>query len=517
MMERMILTQSMPGKRTGFENANGFVLLAVLVFILLLSMLVVSLLFRSRADETAAQASRGTEQAWATVLSGIQVAIQVAVAAPVGSTEWQDNPAIFRDRPVFDDGADPWFFTVYSPSGSGEAVEIRYGLSDEAARINLNSIGGADLTHIPRMTAAMVQALRLFVTAAPSAVNDSDPATGGGGIASGSDTSSPDYSMISVAPDFLGDGFAAPVHPGHGHLSTIEEVLLVPGFSRTLWFGEDANLNGHLDPNEDDGNEHFPPDNHDGRLDRGMAQYFTVNSWDPEISSAGRPRIDLNNPRASLPETNLPPGFAPFVMALRAAKMKPTHPVHLLGATIQVTNEAGAGVEISSGIQPEHLAWLLDGFTTGAEDRHDGRINVNTASAPVLATLPGIDLPLAETIVSTRTALSPERRETLAWLLQEGVMDADKLKAVAPSLTCRASQFHFFVLGYGMSSGRYRVAEVSIDVAGRQPKVTYLRDMTRLGLPFRPGGEGTNSTAGSGDRAALFHPGKGPLHFITHG
>ena len=513
----MILTQSIPGKRTGLEDENGFVLLAVLVFILLLSMLVVSLLFRSRADETAAQASRGTEQAWATVLSGIQVAIQVAIAAPGGSTDWQDNPAVFRDRPVFDDGADQWFFTVYSPSGSGDAVEIRYGLSDEAARINLNSIGAADLTHVPRMTAAMVQSLRQFITAGPSSVNLSAQATGGGSVDSNSDTAIPNITTASVTTDFLADGFTASVHSGHGHLSTVEEVLLVPVFSRTLWFGEDANLNGHLDPNEDDGNERFPPDNHDGRLDRGMAQYFTVNSWGPELSNAGKPRIDLNNTRAALPETNLPPGFATFVTALRTAKMKLNHPVQLLGATIQVTNEAGAGVEISSGIQLENLAWLLDGFTTGSEDRHDGRINVNTASAAVLATLPGIDLPLAETIVSTRTALSPERRVTPAWLLQEGVMDADKFKGVVPSLTCRASQFHFFVLGYGMSSGRYRVAEVSIDVAGRQPKVTYLRDMTRLGLPFRPGGEGTNSPAVSGDRAALFRPGTHPLNFTPHG
>jgi len=513
----MTLTRSTPGRRTGREPANGFVLLAVLVFILLLSMLVVSLLFRSRADETAAQASRGTEQAWASVLSGIQVAMQVAQTTPVGSTDWQDNPAIFRDRPVFDDGADQWFFTVYSPSGSGDSVEIRYGLSDEAARINLNSPGASDLTHVPRMTAAMVQALRLFTANGPFPSNASEAGTEMGGIDSNSRAASLDFSTGSVGPDGPGDGLLASATTGHGHLSTVEEVLAVPGFSRTLWFGEDINLNGHLDPNEDDGNERFPPDNHDGRLDHGMAQYFTVNSSDPEVTRYGRPRIDLNNPRSSLPETNLPPEFAPFVTAVRAAKMKLDHPVQLLGATLQVTNEAGVAREISSGIQTEHLASLLDGFTTGAEDRHDGRINVNTASAAVLATLPGIDPPLAETIVSTRTALSPERRVTPAWLLQEGVMDAGKFKVVAPSLTCRSAQFHFFVLGYGLSSGRYRVAEVSVDVAGRQPKVNYLRDITRLGLPFRPGVDGTNSAAGSGARAAMVLPFKPTLNFNPHG
>ena len=31
--------------------------------------------------------------------------------------------------------------------------------------------------------------------------------------------------------------------------------------------GEDWNLNGRLDPNEDDGDISYPPDNSDGKLD----------------------------------------------------------------------------------------------------------------------------------------------------------------------------------------------------------------------------------------------------------
>ena len=55
-------------------------------------------------------------------------------------------------------------------------------------------------------------------------------------------------------------------------------------------------------------------------------------------------------------------------------------------------------------------------------------ININTASATVLASIPEIDPALAETIVSTRAGLSPERRTTIAWLYQEGLVDAAKFK-----------------------------------------------------------------------------------------
>ena len=35
-----------------------------------------------------------------------------------------------------------------------------------------------------------------------------------------------------------------------------------------------------------------------------------------------------------------------------------------------------------------------------------------------------------------------------------------------------------------MPSGRYRVLEAVVDVAAPAPRVVYLRDITRLGLPF---------------------------------
>jgi hypothetical protein len=51
-------------------------------------------------------------------------------------------------------------------------------------------------------------------------------------------------------------------------------------------------------------------------------------------------------------------------------------------------------------------------------------------------------------------------------------------------------QFRFNVLGYALPSGRYRVYEVVIDTAGKEPHILYLRDISRFGLPFAlPTGE----------------------------
>jgi len=59
-------------------------------------------------------------------------------------------------------------------------------------------------------------------------------------------------------------------------------------------FGEDYNRNGLLDPNEDDGDESFPPDNADGELYRGVEPFLTVWSREMNVSNDRRPRVNLN-------------------------------------------------------------------------------------------------------------------------------------------------------------------------------------------------------------------------------
>ncbi len=461
-------------------------LLAVLVFVMLLSMVTVSLLFRSRAEETAASASAGAEQAWAAALSGVEEALRAASAAVPGNETWADDPAAFRGRLVTEDGADRWYFTIFSPGDSSSPVEIRHGLTDEARRIDLNHIGAADLAKIPRMTPAMAQALRQAVGTGPDDADPVDPVDPVDPLATIPDdvVGRADLGDADVVPATVPTLGVLPVRTA-GPLTSLDDLLGVPGFSWSLLHGEDANLNGRLDPNENDGDEQFPPDNKDNRLDHGMGQYLTVGSYERSRTRAGRPKIDLNDPSAPLPEAGLPASFTNYVAALRAAKVKLRHPAEVLEASVRSKDEQGKETEIASGITKEELPLVLDLFTTDAKDRREGLVNIGTADALVLATLPGIDPALAETIVSTRGGLGADRRATIAWLFQEGIVDAARFKVIAPQITTGSHQFSFHVIGYGVPSGRYRVLDATIDVAGEVPRVTRLRDITRLGLPFK--------------------------------
>lgn len=459
---------------------EGFVLLAVLVFVMLLSMVAMSLLFRFKAEETAAANSVQSEQAWATALSGVQEALRVARQAPPGSLEWRDNRRAFREHLVYEDSADSWFFTVYSAADEDSTDDVRYGLTDEASKLNVNHLpaDGIGLGTLPGITTTMVQSLQDFV--------DSD-----------------DQARSEGAEKEYYAALPTPYATRNGPLKTFDELRLVRGFTSGALFGEDLNVNGRLDPNENDSDERWPRDNNDGRLDRGLRPFLTIVSSEPELDNSGAPRVNLNNPSAKLPDIELPPPFTNFLAALHASKQQLRHPADLLEGSIQVKDDAGRPTEVLSGVGKDELPRLLDVFTTRRDARQEGLVNVNTASIPVLLAIPGIDETIAEAIVSTRKSISPERRATIAWLVQEGVVNAAQFKEMAPYLTARSFQFGFTVVGYGVPSGRFKVLEVMIDVAHGESRVVYLRDMSRLGMPFKVG---TGSKDAPPTDASLSHP-----------
>lgn len=444
---------------------SGFILIAVLIVVLLASMVVVSLLFRLQAEETATAAGAGAEQAWAAAMSGIQEAMRVASMARPGSLEWHDNAAAFRERLILDEGTERWFFTVYG-QGDGEEENLRFGLTAEAGKLNINEATEAMLEKLPAMTPYLVQGLLDFL--------DTD-----------------DTPRAEGAEQEYYDALANPYAIANAPLKTVEELLLVRGFTPALLFGEDANWNYQLDPNEDDAETLFPPDNQDGKLNLGLRQNLTVWSYDIDTDSGGAPRIDLNDPNADLAGEDsvgneaFPAPVIAYIQALRRSNVKLGHPADLLEARARLKDENGSEVDMESGIGKTELPLVLDRLTTRLISRAPGLIDVNTASVQVLQLLPGIDEALADSIVAARQNLQDEQRRTPAWLFQEGVLDAGQFKAVAPNLTARTLQFHLRVVGYGVPSGRYRVLEAVIDTAGPKPAIVYLRDITRLGLPFR--------------------------------
>ncbi len=153
------------------------------------------------------------------------------------------------------------------------------GLSSESAKLNIHSLdlsrsgeveSRSRLMSLPNMTPYMADSLLDWLDA------DDEPRTFGAELAW--------YADHSPA-----------TRPANGPIQHLYQLTYIRGFNESLVFGEDTNNNGWLDWNEDDGDAQLPSDNHDGKLDRGLSQYLSVDAFESNLDSNGNRKIYLNN------------------------------------------------------------------------------------------------------------------------------------------------------------------------------------------------------------------------------
>ena len=445
-------------RRLNAPDDNAIALVGVLVIVGLLSMIAISLMFRMQAAATAAASTLRSEQAWVVALSGLDRAIDVVSDSSRTTEGWIDNSTDFEHQLVYDDGSDQWYFSVFR-RGVLETDEIIFGVVDEASKLPLNATNVLQLMKVPHMTLPAVEALADFVD--------------GDSIARDNGAEQDSYDLLPVP-------YSIPNKP----VSFLDELLLAQGVSAAHLYGEDANRNHKLDANENDADALFPPDNQDGTLSGGLHRFFTLHSRDWNVNRNNQPRLDINTVALD-PE---PAGLTDETVAFLEAKRKAGQPLaslaDLVNATLIVTEENQAQRELKSGVGTGDLSQLLDRFTTDPKKIRLERVNINTAPVSILAQVDGIDEALANTIVSARQGLSPEASRSIAWLLEESLLDADQFKQIEPFIAARSFQFHIQVIGYALPSGRYRVLESIVDLIGSEPRVLYIRDLTKLGVPY---------------------------------
>ena len=143
-----------------------------------------------------------------------------------------------------------------------------FALADESAKINVNSATQEMLEALPRMTASLAAAIIDWRD------TNSDLTTGG----------AEDETYLRRNP---------PHRAKNSNFESLEELKLVFGMDLDILYGEDANQNGILDPNENDADTSLPTDNKDGKLDAGLMEYLTVAT--PIVSGVGGQTISRVN------------------------------------------------------------------------------------------------------------------------------------------------------------------------------------------------------------------------------
>lgn len=112
-----------------------------------------------------------------------------------------------------------------------------------------------------------------------------------------------DTAAVPGADEGTYTGKKYPYKPRGAAVRSLKELELVEGVDPHFLRGEDANYNGRLDPNEDDGDASLPADdNGDGLLDPGWTKYITAVSEGDRVTSystSGQQKLDLRTASTS--------------------------------------------------------------------------------------------------------------------------------------------------------------------------------------------------------------------------
>ncbi len=249
--------------RPSERSRTASALIVVLIVIMMLSLGAYSFSQLMTAEAKATVLYTRDAQARALADSAIEVAAAV-LGKPDDVTvlDLYHSPELFGGIEVIS-GDTPQSIGRYSlvaPVENDETGLLRNGMVDESAKWNLNAILNLSLSEselatiflaIPGMDDTIAQSLIDWMDA------DDEPREFGAEF---------DY-YTSLDP---------PYEPRNGKLESLDELLKVQGVTPSLLYGEDANRNGILDPNEDDGDLSLPDDNQDGVLDPGWSAYLTV-------------------------------------------------------------------------------------------------------------------------------------------------------------------------------------------------------------------------------------------------
>jgi type II secretory pathway component PulK len=341
---------------------------------------------------------------------------------------------------------DGYFWILHSNLQSDK--EFTYGLTDEAAKINLNSASLEMLQRLPGMTAELAASIIDWRD------EDSDVTTGG--------AESESYLLQSQ-----------PYQCKNAPLETVDEVLLVKGASEELLYGEDTNLNGYLDACENDGDESEPPDNRNGRLDPGFYNYVTVYSREANVDADGGARLNVNQASS---RSSLQTALQKVVSEDRA--------LEILNRVSMNPNYSNIlDFYYQSGMTYKEFSPLADRLTTSSEQTLPGLVNVNTAPKEVLMCLPGLEENDVEAMLSYRSANSGQL-SSIAWVTQ--VLDRAKAVGIGSYITVRSFQYSADIVCLSGNGRAYKRYKAVVDMQGASPRVVYWRSLTDFGWPLDP-------------------------------
>jgi type II secretory pathway component PulK len=336
---------------------------------------------------------------------------------------------------------DAHFWLIGRDPSATLSAEPFFGLVDEASKLNLNYADTNALAYLPNMSLD-------FATAIADWRNTN-----------GIGTYPMNYSAL---------GYADKNSP----LETVDELRLVYGSSLELLAGDDVNRNGVLDAGETDlgGNN---------TLDAGLFEYTTVYSRQPNFHSDGSSLTNVNS--------------QPMLRSLLQTRFGSGRAQQIISRTTANNNTMRNLLQFYtlSGMTSAEFAQIAGDITVSTNNYSGGLVNVNTASAPVLAAVfMGLGVDQNTAAGAAQTLLTYRQQNTgnlnsIAWLVDALGNTHTVVQTLAGArrdfLTTRAFQFTADIAAVGPFGRGYRRVKFVFDISEGAPKIVYRQDLSRLG------------------------------------
>jgi hypothetical protein len=460
----------------------------MLVILALLALLIASFSLEVEADNSAGQAMAERVQTRLAAEAGLQQVMFMLATDWSDASKWYHNPEIFDqalvwkpdfrledlgrrelDMPV--PGALAYRYSVVADDPNDDELLIRYGITDEASKLNLN-------------TATEAQLLQLI---APLVPEGQEPLELVHAVLDWRDADEEVREFGAESAYY--QSLVVPYRAKNAPFDTVEELLMVRGFTGLMLYGEDQNRNGLLDPNEDDGEASFPFDDADSKLQRGLLPYLTVYSHEYNAANDNKPRINLfaNDPqlRDKLEEIFSSSEVVDFI--INSTKKQGEERITSLADYLEshIINNRRQ----ESPIKGHDVFVLFDKCTLEEAHEFHGLINVFTAPLPVLRCIERFPADRLPILLQKRATLSGPITSTPGWLVSEGVLTAAQYREIQKQITGRSRQFTVEVIGFGDHTGVFTRLQAVVKMQGPLAQVIYYRDLTRLGLAYPIRGE----------------------------
>lgn len=383
----------------------SFVTLTVLWVIVMASAVIAIVQAASFGQASAGREALARARAYWAARAGVEFQL-AAVEAGTQNPDPDDAFTLIEDMDAVSDGTVAGAsFRVFHSTVGGEVP----GPIDAASKININKMTAEDLMALPFMTEDVAQSILDWIDP------DEDP------------------NPLGAEAAYY-QGLPFPYEPRNGPMRSLFELELVAGVEPWYVRGEDWNLNGILDPNENDGNASDPPDNADGILDAGWSAIITAESLDGGWSASGQARLNLTEASESdlVARTQMTSDQAKIVIDYVNLQTSATMGDFLRRTLQQLSAQLGTGQgQQQTPVQPlsdEQLTALLAECEINRDTSlppQPGKLNINTCDSRIFEYLPSVDSTLADNIMAERDA----RRQ--------GFLSLVELKAV-PGMTNQA-------------------------------------------------------------------------------